>query len=68
MKASGVEFVCPFCGGKVRALHSGEAGGADYHAELTHTMPACEKFDQTDMVDFLAEARQFYQRSMAGSS
>lgn len=43
-----VSFVCPFCGGKVACTRPDG---------VLHELPACQKFIDLDVVDYLKAAR-----------
>lgn len=49
-----IDFICPFCGGKVRAGH--EVKTED--PVLFHTMPYCKTFEDLSPDLFLEKARK----------
>ncbi len=51
--ADGVRFKCIFCDGWCDAYASGE---------VMHTMPACQTFLDTDVLDYVQANREHYQR------
>jgi hypothetical protein len=54
--APDVEFLCPFCGGMVRAYKE--------DAAVEHTMPTCPKFIMLPCDLFLTAAREKMQQNV----
>lgn len=57
LRKDGVETVCAFCGAR---LLLGFVDDGTEHGEPVgiHTLPMCEKFEKTELVDFVIENRR----------
>lgn len=52
----GVQFLCHVCG--LQVWSGNEASG---RSSIIHKQPMCDRFRDSDPLDFLTEARKYYQ-------